>query len=83
MQPSEVERMPYWEWEMSLEECQSIVEEEKKQHEEQEKGHRISDYQSQARRMMGGYGYGTPARMPRMPSMPTPKMPSIPGSPKI
>ena len=73
--------MPQWEWEYYLEECEKIAEEEKKKQEEQEKGHSIGNYQTQARRMMNGYGNGYGNSMPKMPSMPSappmPKMPKI------
>lgn len=75
IQPSEIERMPYWEWEMYREECENIAEEEKKQQDEQQQGHSMTNYQAQANRMMRGYN--TP-KMPNMGSMPSiPKMPRI------
>lgn len=71
IQPSELERMPYWEYEMTLKECEKIAEEEKKQHEEesnknQMSGFRPSDYRRQADRMMHQNSF----KMPSMPSMP-------------
>ena len=66
-------RMPYWEFEMTVKECEEIAEEEKKQQEEQEgkyKTPNANNYQQRSREMMRGYG-----RMPSMPSMP--KMPKF------
>ena len=63
--------MAYWEYEMSVKECEKIVEEEKKQQEESEKGngsrYNPHSYQNRADHMMKGYR--TPA-MPKMPQMP-------------
>lgn len=69
IQPSEIERMAYWEYEMSVKECEKIVEEEKKQQEDSEKSHNYNprSYQNRADHMMKGYR--TPA-MPKMPQMP-------------
>lgn len=70
--------MPYWEYELTIKECERIAEEEKKQQEEQEgkyKTPNMSQYQRQQSQMMRGYqgNYG------RMPSIsPTPAMPKIP-----
>jgi hypothetical protein len=74
IQPSELERMPYWEYEMTVKECEKIAEEEKKRQEEENKQYGGSfnpkSYQHQASRMMNNY--------PKMPSMPSmPKMPRI------
>lgn len=79
IQPSEIERMPHWEWEYYLEECEKIAEEEKKKQEEQEKGHSMGNYQTQARRVMNGYGNGyNMSKLPSIPSVPPiPKMPKI------
>lgn len=76
--------MPYWEFEMTIKECEAIAEEEKKKHEEQEgKYGRMNPkaYQRQTRDMMRGYNTGSNGfgRMPSMPSMPsTPSMPKMP-----
>lgn len=80
MQPSEIDRMGFWEWEITIEKCQEIIEEEKKQQEEQEKGYKGNNYHRQAQRMMNGYGAGYNG-MPRIPNTPT--MPSIGSMPKI
>ena len=75
IQPSEIDRMPFWEWEISRKQAEDMAEEEKKQQEEQSKGHSMTNYQAQARRMMPNpYNNGVP-RMPSMPSMP--RMPRI------
>ena len=72
IQPSELERMPFWEYEMSIKECEKIAEEEKKQQEDESGKYNMhnynpSNYQKQANRMMSNQ---------KMPSMP--KMPSVP-----
>lgn len=77
IQPSEVDRMPYWEWEMYRKYCEEIAEEEKKQQEEQENKYGTPSsrqYHQQSQRMMRGYNNGS-MRMPSMPSIP--KMPKI------
>lgn len=79
MQPSEIDRMGFWEWELTVEKCQEIIEEEKKQQEEQEKGYKGNNYQRQAQRMMSGYGTGYNG-LPKMPG--SPSIPSIPKMPK-
>ena len=69
IQPSELMRMPYWEFEMTVKECEEIAEEEKKQQEEQEGKYRppsMNSYQRQQNQMMRGYQ----SRMPSMPAMP-------------
>lgn len=66
--------MPYWEYELTVKECEKIAEEEKKQQEEEQgKYHTpsMSQYQRQSNQMMRGYQN----RMPSMPSMP--RMPRI------
>jgi len=82
IQPSELECMPYWEYEMTLQECQKIADEEKKQEENQggAGAESYSKYRKQTESMMKG------PRMPSVPKMPSmPRMPSIPSSgfPKI
>lgn len=76
IQPSELMRMPYWEYEMTIKECENIVEEEKKQQEEQDSKYgtpSMSQYQRQQNQMMRRYG-----KMPSMPSAPAmPKIPRI------
>lgn len=80
IQPSELERMPYWEYEMTLKECERIADEEKKRQEEENKAYGNSssprNYQNQVNRMMSH------SNIPKMPSMPrmsgTPRMPSMP-----
>lgn len=70
--------MPYWEFEMTIKECEAIAEEEKRQQEEQEGKYRppsTRSYQQQSRDMMRGYNNSGFGRMPSMPSMP--KMPKI------
>lgn len=69
--------MAFWEYEMTIKECEELADEEKKQQEEQEgKYHSpsMSQYQHQQGQMMRGYQnlYG------RMPKMSTPAMPKIP-----
>ena len=73
-QPSEVERMPYWEYELYLKSMSNIIEEENKRNEEAEKGKsnqtpNMNSYQRQAQRNM------SVPKMPRMPSFN--KMPKI------
>ena len=66
-------RMPYWEYEMTIKECEALAEEEKKQQEEQEGKYKppsMGQYQKQSQNMMRGAG-----GMPSMPSMP--KMPKL------
>ena len=67
--------MPYWEFEMTVKECEEIAEEEKRQHEEQEGKYRppsMNNYQYQHNQMMRGYqnSYGRMSSMPSMPKMP-------------
>ena len=69
MQPSEIDRMPYWEYEMTHKECEKMAEEEKKQQEEQSAGYQQPDYQRNANAMMK--------------NLPKPAMPSMPRMPKI
>ena len=76
IQPSELERMPFWEYELSIKECEKMVEEEKKrQEEDNDKYGQYRDkfnprsYQNQAQRMMNNQ------KLPSMPSMP--KMPKL------
>ena len=74
IQPSELERMAYWEYEMTVKECEKIAEEEKKRQEEQQDGQPgAKGYQSQANRMMRSYQ----SQMPRIPNPTMPKMPRI------
>ena len=72
--PSEVDRMPYWEYEEFMKAMQDIIEEENKRQEEAEKGksskYNPNSYQKQARRSI-----------PRMPS--APRMPSFNKMPRI
>lgn len=72
-QPSEIERMPYWEYELYVKSIQHIVEEENKRQEEAEKGQSSSsnNYMRQAQRSM--------PKMPKMPSHSAPnlKMPKL------
>lgn len=74
-QPSEVDRMPYWEYEEYLKSMQDIIEEENKRQEEAEKGkssrqYNPNSYQRQAQRSM-----------PKMPS--APRMPSFNKIPRL
>ena len=69
-QPSEVDRMPYWEYELYMKSMSKIIEDENKRQEEAEKGRSTSgqDYMRQAQRTM--------------PKMPNYKVPNI-NMPKI
>lgn len=74
-QPSEIDRMPYWEYEEYMKAMKHIIEEENKRQEEAEKGKQaktpsINSYQRQAQRSV-----------PRMPS--APRMPNFNKMPKI
>lgn len=53
-QPSEIDRMPYWEYELYMKSISKIIEDENKRQEEAEKGHSASnrDYMRQAQRSM-------------------------------
>lgn len=66
-------KLPYWEYEMTLKECEEIAEEEKKQQEEQQDGKynapSMSQYQRQQSQMMRGYQNRIPS-MPAMPKIP-------------
>lgn len=70
--------MPFWEYEMTLKECENIVEEEKEEEKKnQEDGQgrykvpSMNQYQRQSNQMMKGYQH----QMPSIPSMP--RMPKI------
>lgn len=52
IQPSEIERMPYWEYEQTLKIINKMVEEENKQQEEQNKDFNPNSYKSSYRSMM-------------------------------
>lgn len=74
IQPSEIMKMPYWEYEMTLKECENIADEEKKMQEDEQNKYKtpsISQYQRQSNQMMNGYQ----SRIPSMPSIP--KIPKI------
>jgi len=68
--------MPFWEYEMTLKECENIVEEEKeaeKKNQEDGQGRykvpSINQYQHQSSQMMKGYQHQIPS-IPSMPRMP-------------
>lgn len=66
--------MPYWEFELTMKECEKIAEEEKKQQEEKQGEYKppsMGQYHRQADQMMNKYQN----RMPSIPS--TPKMPKL------
>ena len=76
IQPSELMCMPFWEYEMTLKECENIVEEEKEEEKKnQEDGQgrykvpSINQYQRQSNQMMKGYQHQIPS-IPSMPRMP-------------
>lgn len=75
IQPSELMRMPYWEFELTLKECEKIAEEEKKrQDEDQQGGYKppnMNQYQRQTNQLMHNYQ----THLPSVPSVP--KMPKI------
>ena len=68
--------MPYWEYELTMKECEKIAEEEKKQQDAQQGKYRppsMNQYQRQTNQMMHGYQNRTPS-MPSMPKIQTPKI---------
>lgn len=71
IQPSEIDRMPYWEYEYFLKFANEQIKEENKQQEEQSEGYDMDSMKRSANSMM---------KQPKMPSMP--KMPSF-SMPKI
>jgi hypothetical protein len=79
IQPSELERMPFWEYELTFKECEKLAEEEKRRNEEANNDQDSRGYQRQARDMMGKYGKNVPkpAAMPSMPIMPSFRIPKI------
>ena len=79
IQPSEIERMPYWEYEYFLKYANQMIEEEQKEQEEQQEGYNMDSIKRNANSIMKGQS----KNMPKMPSMPSmPKMPSF-SMPKI
>jgi hypothetical protein len=78
IQPSEIEEMPYWEWEMWMEEINKTLKEEEKRREEQEKqsgaskndyGKTFRDFQSRQSRLMNTSNFRpsfTPPSMPKI-----------------
>lgn len=66
--------MPYWEFELTLKECEKIAEEEKKRQEDENDQYTppsMNQYQRQTDRMMRSYQ----SRLPSTPSLP--KLPKV------
>ena len=79
IQPSEIDRMPYWEYEYFMKYANQMIEEENKQQEEQNEEYDMNSLKRNANSMMKGAN----SQMPKMPSMSSmPKMPSF-SMPKI
>ena len=79
IQPSEIDRMPYWEYEYFIKYANQMIEEENKRQEEENEGYDMDSIKRNANSMMKG----TTSKMPKMPSIPgMPKMPSF-SIPKI
>ena len=74
-QPSEVDRMPYWEYEEYMKAMQNIIEEENKRQEEAEKGKSSSRYNPNT------YQHQARKSVPRMPS--APRMPNFNKIPRL
>lgn len=81
MQPSEIERMPYWEYELFKEKANEIIEEENKQQEGKGNSKEYNKYKKDADRYMkgglpsyGNMGSGS-YKVPSLSSMPS--IPSI------
>lgn len=74
IQPSEIDNMQYWEYEISLEEYEKILKERKEEQDKQQEGMNMnpskmgSDMMKQAQ---SGF------KMPSMPSMPSISMPHL------
>lgn len=71
IQPSEIDRMYFWEYEYMVKEVDEMVKEENKRNEETNKGYDMNSIHRQQSSMMSSVGKNM-----KMPSMP--KMPSIP-----
>ena len=77
IQPSEIDSMPVWEYELFLKEINNAVKEENERNKQEETGGQYKDYQKMAnpnyiKSMQGNF-------MPKMPSISMPKMPSMSG----
>ena len=74
IQPSELMCMPYWEFELTLKECEKIAEEDKKRQEDENGQYsppNMNQYQRQTNQMMRTYQ----SKLPSIPS--APKMPKF------
>lgn len=71
--PSEIERLPYWQYELLMEEIEEMF---KKEKEEQENGEGMKMPKGMPSLRDIQSGKYTP-KTPKMPSVPSPKMPSI------
>lgn len=79
MQPSEIEELPFYEIEYTIENLTNDIKNRNEQEEEQAQKYDPGAYQSQASKMMKGQqsNYGKSINIPKMPSMPSsPRIPS-------
>lgn len=80
MQPSEIERLAFWEYELVLQEINETTEREKEEQEQQEKGNTYTRYTKNMERFahhpekaVSNSGFHMPA-MPTIPSINIPKI---------
>lgn len=74
MQPSEIEGMPFYEIEYTIENLTNDIKNRKDSEDEQMKNYNPSDYTNNAKKMMGNNGsnpLGKSINTPKMPKMPT------------
>ena len=76
VQPSEIDRMPYWEYEYFTKFANEMIEEENKQQQEQGEGdYSMESMERRSNRMMKNAQ--SQYKMPSMPKMPSISMPKI------
>ena len=77
LQPSEIERLPFWQYELMVETIEELNKKEKEEQEEQEKGYKMPKGIPSYNDIKNG-NYGS-VRIPKTSSMPkTTSMPKIP-----
>ena len=87
IQPSELERMPGWEYEMFMIELNKAIKEENKKNKEEESKYNLKDVQKMSDRRnidrMTNDTYHNIPKMADIGKMGTPKMPSLPSFPSM
>lgn len=78
MQPSEIEALPFYEIEYTIDNLTNDVKNRRDSEEEQMKNYNPSDYSKSAKKMMGNNSSN-----PLGKSINTPKMPKMPAPPRI